>query len=56
MKILFINGSPNKEGNTKKLADALLSGKEYETINLTDLKIYSYGQNYEDDELGVVID
>ena len=55
MKILFINGSPNKEGNTKKLADALLSGKEYETINLTDLKIYSYGQNYEDDELGVVI-
>lgn len=38
MKILFINGSPNKEGNTKKLADALLSGKEYETINLTDLK------------------
>ena len=48
MKILFINGSPNKEGNTKKLADALLSGKE--------LKIYSYGQNYEDDELGVVID
>ena len=23
-------------GNTKKLADALLSGKEYETINLTD--------------------
>lgn len=27
MKILFINGSPNKEGNTKKLADALLSGK-----------------------------
>ena len=30
MKILFINGSPNKEGNTKKLADALLSGKEYE--------------------------
>ena len=23
MKILFINGSPNKEGNTKKLADAI---------------------------------
>ena len=56
MKILFINGSPNKEGNTKKLADALLSGKEYETLNLTDLKIYSYGQEFDDDELSVVID
>ncbi len=56
MKILFINGSPNKEGNTKKLAEALLSGKEYETLNLTDLKIYSYGQEFDDDELSVVID
>ena len=55
MRILFINGSPNKEGNTKKLADALLSGKEYETINLTDYRIGSYGQNFLDDELDIVI-
>ena len=34
-KILFINGSPNKEGNTAALAEALLSEKEYETLNLT---------------------
>lgn len=45
-KILFINGSPNKEGNTAALADRLLSGKAYETLNLTDYKIYSYGQNF----------
>lgn len=36
MRILFINGSPNKEGSTAALAETLLSGKEYETLNLTD--------------------
>ena len=35
MKILFINGSPNKNGNTKVLADKMLQGKDYETLNLT---------------------
>ena len=55
MSILFINGSPNKDGNTAALAKQLLEGKEYETLNLTDYKIYSYGQSYEDDQLNVVI-
>ena len=31
MSILFINGSPNKNGNTAALAQILLKGKEYET-------------------------
>ena len=56
MKILFINGSPNKNGNTVRLAQALLTDIEYETINLVDYKIYSYGQKYEDDELPKVLD
>ncbi len=30
-KILFINGSPNKNGNTAKLAKELLKGKNFET-------------------------
>lgn len=55
MNILFINGSPNKGGNTAKLAEMLLGDKKYETLNLTDYKIFSYGQNFEDDELDVVI-
>ena len=42
MKILFINGSPNKNGNTAGLAETLLADKAYETLNLTDYKIYSY--------------
>ena len=55
MKILFINGSPNKDGNTAALAKALLGDREYETLNLTDYRIGSYGQNFADDELGKVI-
>ena len=56
MSILFINGSPNKDGNTVKLADTLLEGKEYDTLHLVDYKIYSYGQKYEDDQFMDVID
>ena len=55
MKILFIKGSPNKDGNTAALAKALLGDREYETINLTDYRIGSYGQNFPDDELEKVI-
>lgn len=56
MSILFINGSPNKNGNTVKLADTLLEGKEYNTLHLVDYKIYSYGQEYEDDQFMEVIE
>lgn len=55
MKILFINGSPNKNGNTAALAKELFGGREYETLNLTDYKIYSYGQTFKEDELDKVI-
>ena len=48
MSILFINGSPNKNGNTVGLAKELLAGKEYDTLHLVDYKIYSYGQEYAD--------
>ena len=55
MSILFINGSPNKNGNTAALAAALLKGKEYETLNLTDYTIGAYGQNLSGDGLDAVI-
>ena len=55
MSILFINGSPNKNGNTALLAAALLKGKEYETLNLTDYTIGAFGQNLPGDELNAVI-
>ena len=55
MSILFINGSPNKNGNTAGLAKELLKGRDYETLNLTDYRIGSYGQDFPDDQLGEVI-
>lgn len=55
MSILFINASPNKEGNTARLAKELLRGKEYETLNLIDYKIYAYGQDYADDQFDEVV-
>ena len=43
MKILFLNGSPNHNGNTADLAKVLLKGKDYETFNLVDYQINVYG-------------
>ena len=56
MSILFINSSPNPHGNTAKVAAALLEGKEYETLNLAEYKIYGYGQQFPDDQFFEVID
>lgn len=55
MSILFINGSPNHNGNTAAMAKELLKGKEYETLNLTDYRIYSYGQSFAEDQLDEVL-
>ena len=55
MSILFINGSPSKTGNTARLAAELLKGKNYETLNLTDYTIGSFGQKLPGDGLDEVI-
>lgn len=55
MRILFINASPNKEGNTVRLAGELLAGKAYETLHLADYKIYACGQDYADDQFDEVM-
>ncbi len=53
-KILFINGSPNRDGNTAALAKTLLEGKEYETLALTDYRINFYGQTLDGDQFDEV--
>lgn len=55
MKILFINGSPNKNGNTATLTQRFLEGHNYETLNLCDYRINFYGQTLEGDQLDEVI-
>ena len=54
--ILFINGSPNKNGNTAALAKTLLAGHDHDTLNLVDYKLYSYGQKFDDDQFDEVIE
>lgn len=55
MKILFINGSPNRDGNTSTLAKVLLEGYDYETLALCDYQIDFYGQNSGGDQLDEII-
>ena len=55
MSILFINGSPNKKGNTARLAAALLGSHDYETLNLTDYRINVYGQRLAGDQFDEVM-
>ena len=55
MSILFINGSPNKNGNTVAMAAQLLKGKDYDTLHLVDCKLYSYGQKFDDDQFEEIV-
>lgn len=55
MSILFVNGSSNKDGNTARLAKALLGDTSYDTIDLVDYKVYSYGQRFDDDQFDEVL-
>lgn len=54
-KILFVNGSPNRNGNTAALAKVLLEGRQYGTLNLNDYRINFYGQTLDGDQLDEVI-
>ena len=55
MSVLLINGSPNKKGNTARLASELLDGRAYETLDLVDYKLYSYGQKFDDDQFDEIV-
>lgn len=55
-KIIFVNSSPNANGNTAGLAAELLKGHNYETINLTDYRINFFGQDLPGDQFDEVID
>ena len=55
MSILFLNGSPDPNGTTASLAATLLAGRDYETIQLPEHRIYPYGSTLEGDELDWVL-
>lgn len=51
-KILFMNCSPNRNGNTYRIGEKILEGKEHNILQMADYKISQYGQVYEDDQIG----
>lgn len=55
MSVLFINGSPNKDGNTAALAAELLAGKPYDKLNLIDYRVNVFGQNLPGDQFDEIL-
>lgn len=55
-KILFMNFSPNKEGNTFRIGEKLLEVKDYDAVQMSDYKISQYGQVFADDQIKKVFD
>ena len=55
-KVLFMNCSPNKNGNTYRIGQKLLENVEHDVLQMSDYKIYQYGQVYEDDQIKDVFD
>ena len=54
-KILFVNSSPNRDGNTYRIGEELLKDKEHDVLQLADYRISQYGQVFEDDEMKEVL-
>ena len=55
-KILFMNFSPNKKGNTYRIGEKLLRNKDYEVLQIVDYQISQYGQVFEDDQISEVFE
>lgn len=53
-KVLFMNCSPNKTGNTYRIGEKILEHTTHNILQMADYKIYQYGQVYEDDQIGDV--
>ena len=54
-KILFVNSSPNREGNTYRIGEELLKDKEHDVLQMADYRISQYGQVFDDDEIKEVL-
>lgn len=53
-KVLFMNCSPNKNGNTYHIGEKILENVEHDVLQMADYKICQYGQVNEDDQIGEV--
>lgn len=55
MDIVFVNGSGETDGNTARLARELIGNRPFTQVNLVDLKVYDYGQRFDDDQFDEVL-
>ncbi|GHV98519.1 hypothetical protein lacNasYZ03_00330 [Lactobacillus nasalidis] len=54
-KIVFINASENANGTTARMGRKLLQGKDYQEVDLSELKIYQLSQRFSDDQFDQVL-
>lgn len=52
--ILFVNASPNKNGNTARMVKKLLKDRPYKQLDLVDYKLYALGQDFPDDQFAEI--
>lgn len=50
-KILFMNGSPNKNGNTIRIGEELLKNIPHDVLQMSDYKVSQYENVYADDQI-----
>lgn len=55
-KILFINASPEKQGNTARMAAELIGRHPYTSITLADYRINTYGSTLPGDQLPEIVE
>lgn len=54
-KIVFMNSSPNKNGNTYRIGEELLKNINYDVIHMRDYKVSQYGVESENDEIKILL-
>lgn len=53
-KIIFMNCSHNKGGNTFRIGEEILKEVNHDILQMSDYKVYQYGQVYEDDQINEI--
>lgn len=53
-KNLFLNASPNKNGNTAKMVKRVMGTQPYTQLDLVDYKLYALGQHFADDQFNEI--
>ena len=50
-KVLFMNCSPNKNGNTYRIGEKLLGNVKHDILNMVDYRVSQYGAVHENDQI-----